>query len=144
MDFFIEEFKLKHVEEVVTLHSEEFDGWGMKGLISELSNYTRKNYVAIKDDKIIAHASFSVFDGVQLNFICVKASLRQKGIGENFLKECLALLNARKVVLEVRSKNIAAIKLYEKVGFITLAKRKNLYSAPLDDGIVMEYRKKEI
>ena len=43
-----------------------------------------------------------------------------------------------RVVLEVRSQNENAIKLYEKLGFDKLGIRKRFYSSPADDAVVME------
>ena len=41
------------------------------------------------------------------------------------------------ITLEVRSKNVPAISLYEKYGFVTVGVRKNFYKKPDDDAVLM-------
>ncbi|MCQ2609636.1 MAG: hypothetical protein MJ151_02435, partial [Lachnospiraceae bacterium] len=43
----------------------------------------------------------------------------------------------KKVLLEVRSKNEIAIKLYEKEKFVKIDTRKDYYKDPMDDCVVM-------
>ena len=41
------------------------------------------------------------------------------------------------MTLEVRLSNIAAIKLYEKFGFVSVGKRPNYYMMPSEDALIM-------
>jgi len=43
----------------------------------------------------------------------------------------------------VRSRNSAALALYNKLGFEKLGVRKNFYSFPKDDAVVMQYNKND-
>jgi ribosomal-protein-alanine N-acetyltransferase len=45
------------------------------------------------------------------------------------------------VFLEVRESNAAAIALYSTLGFVVTGRRKNYYSGPREDALVMERRK---
>ena len=65
-------------------------------------------------------------------------------IAEKLLTESMALLprGISSVVMEVRSQNIAALALYNKLGFEKLGVRKNFYSVPKDNAVVMQYNKK--
>ena len=45
---------------------------------------------------------------------------------------------AGRMLLEVRKSNKAAIDLYEKYQFTRLGERKNYYSNPTEDAIIME------
>ena len=44
-----------------------------------------------------------------------------------------------RIVLEVRSSNVAAIRLYEKMGFVKLGVRRNFYQFPEEDADIMEF-----
>lgn len=71
--------------------------------------------------------------GVDLNY-------RRKKIGENllkcFIKYCLEN-SLEKIFLEVRESNETAIKFYLKNNFAVIGKRKNFYSNPTEDAILM-------
>jgi ribosomal-protein-alanine N-acetyltransferase len=42
--------------------------------------------------------------------------------------------------LEVRESNVAARRLYERLGFAEIARRPNYYSSPVETAIVMEMK----
>jgi ribosomal-protein-alanine N-acetyltransferase len=44
------------------------------------------------------------------------------------------------IFLEVRSSNVAARNLYEKLGFLQVGCRQGYYSSPPEDGIVMRFQ----
>jgi ribosomal-protein-alanine N-acetyltransferase len=44
------------------------------------------------------------------------------------------------ISLEVRESNSPAISLYEKFGFLVEGKRKNFYSVPTEDALIMTKR----
>ncbi len=72
--------------------------------------------------------------------ICVEKNARRGGIGGKLLTEGLKLAKedgAEKMFLEVRSKNDPAKALYEKAGFKEVGVRKNYYSDPQDDAVIM-------
>ncbi|MGN1119506.1 MAG: GNAT family N-acetyltransferase, partial [Oscillospiraceae bacterium] len=48
-----------------------------------------------------------------------------------------ALPGAQRWVLEVRESNEKAISLYKKLGFENAGMRKNFYSKPVENGIIM-------
>lgn len=49
-----------------------------------------------------------------------------------------------RIVLEARVTNEAAISLYQKMGFVNLGIRKNLYEHPVEDGVIMSYTRRKI
>lgn len=140
----IQPFEVKHIEDVTEIHSQVMDGWSMKGLISDLANTSTQSYVATYDDRALAFCSYLVTDDAELVFVCTHQAFRSQGIATKLLVE--TIINSlpsgiKKVVLEVRSKNETAIGLYEKLGFVKLGIRKNFYSTPADDAVVMELTK---
>ncbi len=55
--------------------------------------------------------------------ICISPDFQKQGLGTKFVKHILEMLKARgckKIKLRVSMKNIAAIKMYEKCGFVNV------------------------
>jgi [ribosomal protein S18]-alanine N-acetyltransferase len=81
-----------------------------------------------------------VLDEVHINNIAVHPDTRGKGTGRILLEFVLGLtagLGARRATLEVRRSNAAALKLYERLGFQTAGVRKNYYSNPVEDALIL-------
>lgn len=75
-------------------------------------------------------------DIIDLLNIIVKPEYQNQGIGSVLLKYIIDNKQEKKIMLEVRSKNINAIKLYQKYDFKIINIRKNYYKD--DDAIIME------
>lgn len=75
-------------------------------------------------------------DIIDLLNIIVKPEYQNQGIGSVLLKYIIDNKQDKKTMLEVRSKNINAIKLYQKYDFKIINIRKNYYKD--DDAIIME------
>ena len=75
-------------------------------------------------------------DIIDLLNIIVKPEYQNQGIGSVLLKYIIDNKEDKKLMLEVRSKNINAIKLYQKYDFKIINIRKNYYKD--DDAIIME------
>jgi len=93
--------------------------------------------------RVVGYGVMSVAAGEShiLN-ICVDDQYQQRGIGRQLLQRLLQMaqkLEAECSFLEVRPKNLAAVKLYESEGFLELAVRKNYYPAAegREDALVM-------
>ncbi len=97
--------------------------------------------VAEHNNKIIGYAG-CVFaaDEADITNIAVDSYVRRMGIGRRLLL-CL-VEQAQKaglanIFLEVRVSNEAARRLYVQTGFEVVGLRKNFYSKPAEDGILM-------
>ena len=75
-------------------------------------------------------------DIIDLLNIIVKPEYQNQGIGSVLLKYIIDNKQDKKIMLEVKSKNINAIKLYQKYDFKIINIRKNYYKD--DDAIIME------
>ncbi len=75
-------------------------------------------------------------DIIDLLNIIVKPEYQNQGIGSDLLKYIIDNKQDKKIMLEVRSQNINAIKLYQKYDFKIINIRKNYYKD--DDAIIME------
>lgn len=111
-----------------------FDGNGIPVTVDEEAEFLKsighsRNeafFVARRDSKIIGTAHYTAFTKKRMAHrgefgICVRKSECGRGVGSMLLGEILSfakdVARSQIVSLEVRSDNIAAIKLYEKFGF---------------------------
>ncbi len=73
--------------------------------------------------------------------VAVHPSYRRQGIAEKLLKALLAAAKKegiRRLFLEVRASDAAAISLYQKEGFCRIALRKDYYTRPREDAWIMQ------
>lgn len=93
------------------------------------------------ESRIVGFAAFrQVGDDGELLQIAVEIGERRCGIGSLLLGAITDYASKKaldSILLEVRSGNGAAIALYKKHGFEYVRIRKNYYSAPVEDAIVM-------
>ena len=84
-------------------------------------------------------------DEMQLLNISIAAKQQRKGLGCQLLDEAVQMargLNMRRMLLEVRPSNAAALGLYRAAGFCEIGLRRGYYPAEnnvREDAIVMEY-----
>ncbi len=79
---------------------------------------------------------------IQIIDITIKEPYRNKGYGKKLMQELINIAkkeNCTKIFLEVRVSNTVASHLYGNFGFIETGKRKNYYSGPTEDALMMEY-----
>jgi [ribosomal protein S18]-alanine N-acetyltransferase len=75
----------------------------------------------------------------EIENIVVSESVRRIGFGSRLLQEFLAFARAQgaeKIFLEVRESNLAARRLYEKLGFSESGRRASYYQQPQEAAIV--------
>ena len=106
---------------------------------------TDKNvgFVAVEKSsgKVAAYGGMlAVLDEGQITNIATHPDFRRMGLGEGIVASLIEYCKENGLVLlslEVRESNSAAIALYEKLGFLRAGVRKNFYTSPLENGIVM-------
>lgn len=117
------------------------DAWSAGVIAATLAAPTARCFVA-ENGEVCAFCAWScVLDTANLDALSVKADARRQGIGRGLLEYAIAQLRAQGVCvlqLEVRSRNDAARNLYVRMGFAPNGRRKDFYSAPADDAILME------
>lgn len=88
-------------------------------------------WVLANKQDIIAHGVMSVAIGeCHLLTLCVHPDHQRKGLARRLLKlllERAVKLDAQVCFLEVRQSNVAAIELYNSLGFFQIGERKNYY-----------------
>jgi ribosomal-protein-alanine N-acetyltransferase len=76
----------------------------------------------------------------EIENVVVARERQQLGIGTRLIQEVLLRAHsggATSVLLEVRESNLAARRLYEKLGFSEQGRRKGYYSSPIEDALVL-------
>ncbi|MBR6523113.1 MAG: ribosomal protein S18-alanine N-acetyltransferase [Clostridia bacterium] len=136
----IEIMKENHISQVSEIARQSLpDAWSESAFSDELKNKAATVFVALSDNRPIGFGGVQkVLDEAYITNIAVKKEARRKGVGKALLK---AIINhcadSSFVSLEVRVSNSAAIKLYEKSGFVSQGIRKNFYSHPSEDANIM-------
>ena len=95
----------------------------------------------ISSAEVVAYGGMiSVLDEGQITNIATHPDFRRRGLGIKILSSLIDYAKENGILsvsLEVRQSNFAAIELYKKLGFTEAGIRKNFYTSPKEDGIVM-------
>jgi ribosomal-protein-alanine N-acetyltransferase len=91
--------------------------------------------------RVVAYCAYRVvLDEASVMNVAVASEWRRRGVARLLLRMALrraAHAGARRAFLEVREGNVAAIALYESLGFTRAGLRRRYYRDPVEDGIVM-------
>lgn len=141
----IREMIVEDVEVVYELECLLFgkSAWPKETLISDMESFDFD--VLVENDQIIGYCSLMVNgDYADVLNIGVHPEFRQQGYGTMLMKHMIAkadLYEVKNVTLEVRVSNFKAISLYESLGFIRVAKRKQYYQDG-EDALLMILERK--
>lgn len=98
--------------------------------------------VAVADGTVTGYIGFlGVLDELEVTNVATHPDYRRRGVGRALVAALLDHAKQgdfRRVSLEVRVSNAAAIALYESLGFTPCGLRKNFYSSPREDGVIYE------
>ena len=115
------------------------DPWSLSSFEAEFERDGTVFITAEENGEICGFITASrVLDEVSIYNVAVTEKHRRKGIAEkmmNFLAENSE--GAAFITLEVRESNNAAIGLYEKLGYKEVGRRRNFYSNPTENAILM-------
>lgn len=81
-----------------------------------------------------------VLDQCELESMAVREDARRQGIGAALLRAVIAWARergARRIGLEVRAGNAAAIRLYERLGLKAEGRRRGYYADPAEDAVLL-------
>ncbi|MBQ4232622.1 MAG: ribosomal protein S18-alanine N-acetyltransferase [Lachnospiraceae bacterium] len=109
---------------------------------NDFFKYMDNHYlIAECDGQVVGYVGFMKYvDDGDITRIAVLEEYRRNHIAEALLDKLFALETAngvKSIKLEVRESNAAARGLYDKLGFVNVGVRKNYYTDPIEDGIVM-------
>ena len=134
----------EELDRVVAIEAASFSKpWTREMLARELrhSDVTRVYVLKLADGRLVAFcACWLVMDEVHINTVAVEAAMRRRGLATALLDHVLADVigaGARQATLEVRRSNTAALRLYERLGFVVAAVRSKYYADPEEDGLIL-------
>ena len=140
-------FAAAHVDAVADIEQACFaDPWTREGLREELDNPCACFLTAVDETGTAAGyiGCHTVLDEGYIANVAVSPAFRRQGIGRMLVQELLARSEALAfVTLEVRASNAPAIALYTGCGFVPVGTRKNFYSHPAEDALLMTAYLKE-
>ncbi len=131
------------VRQVADIEAECFTSpWSYEAFFRELSNPNARTWVAVSEDGTAVGFlnAYFVLDEASLNNIAVSAAWRRQGIGRALIETAIGYCRQNGMVsfiLEVRKSNLPAITLYEKLGFRKVGERRNFYTLPDEDALLM-------
>jgi ribosomal-protein-alanine N-acetyltransferase len=117
--------------------------WTREMLARELqqSNVARVYVARLPGHPVAAFcACWLVYDELHINTIAVEPTLRRQGLATalmTWILEEAAREGAVRVYLEVRRSNTPAHALYDRLGFSVAGLRRNYYSSPEEDALVL-------
>lgn len=115
--------------------------WTEDMLAEELYNPAASYIVAEDPDgQVLGYAGLHVvLDEGYIDNVAVRPDCRRQGIGDRLLDTFCRFGQAHLafLTLEVRPSNTAAVALYEKHGFQAAGRRKDYYTAPREDALLL-------
>lgn len=140
--FSIRKMRREDVAEVASLEQKIFpDAWSENAIYETWKQRQTMLLVAREDSKIIGYLIlYFVLEDGEIARIAVADEHRRKGVAGKMLRE-LALLcrenGVNRLMLDVRESNEAARAFYVKQGFEIDGIRKNYYSNPAENAVLM-------
>lgn len=121
------------------------DPWTRQDLTAAIDGsphrYNLVAYLQSAPQTPVAFACFLTFPPTaDLQMVAVAPASRGQGIGRQLLQECFHQLKGAgctQCLLELRCSNTPALRLYQGLGFSTLAIKPKLYSHPSEDGLLL-------
>jgi [ribosomal protein S18]-alanine N-acetyltransferase len=129
---------------VLEVENESFTNpWTREMYSWELQNRSVCHIFVVRtpDCRVAGFCAFwLVFDEIHINNLAMRPTFRGRGIGTALLHHVLAEarnLGARRATLEVRASNDGARRLYDRLGFYVAGTRRNYYSHPVEDALIL-------
>lgn len=125
---------------ILALETASFSNpWTADNFDAMMQSSVTQLWVVRDHGQIVAFCSCYVFGTEQLdiNTVAVAESRRRQGIARALLQRVLLDTQARSATLDVRRSNIAAIRLYEGLGFAVTDTRPQYYENPKEDALIL-------
>lgn len=115
--------------------------WSLESITASLGDPQSVFYAALENGAVIGYIGmqFVLDEGYVLN-VAVAGAHRRKGVGSALLQTLVTRCkkeNFAFLTLEVRESNRAARSLYGQFGFIKVGERKNYYTQPDENAVLM-------
>lgn len=115
--------------------------WTEACVEKELTNPLSLWLTALKDGEVVGYiGSQSVLGEADIMNVAVSPDHRREGIAKRLLvelEEALRKNGVYSLTLEVRPSNLAALALYETLGYSEIGRRPNYYHRPKEDALIL-------
>jgi len=132
------------IDDILAIESASFTNPWTRGMyLSELEQEGRSFLYLARDDRghAVGFCSFwRILDELHINNLAVEPDSRHRGVARALLARALGdgfHLGVRRATLEVRRSNIAAQQLYGTFGFSVAGVRREYYSSPVEDALIL-------
>lgn len=131
------------LDQVMVLENKCFSvPWQAEAFQNEIQKNMLAHYTVLEEDgQIIGYGGvWYIMDEGHITNIAIHPDFRKRGLGKRLVGEMMlqaAKKQIRQMTLEVRVSNIAAISLYESMGFESAGVRPNYYSDNHEDALIM-------
>ncbi len=135
----IKELSKEYIKDVAEIEKVCFSRpWNEISIEAELQNEFSKFYVAVENGRGVGYVGLYALTGeADIVRVAVLPEYRQKGIARAVLSKSLESVEGD-VFLDVRESNTAAINLYKSLGFYDTGVRKDYYSNPTENAVLMK------
>lgn len=138
----LREMMVDDLDQVMEIEEAEFSiPWTREGFLTYLMKDHAMFLVVEEKGQILAYAGLlMVLDEGDVTNVAVRRDRRSEGIGGFLMESMMRLsfdLGIRRIHLEVRAGNDTARRLYKRLGFTEDGLRKNYYSDPKEDAVLM-------
>jgi len=136
----------EHLDQILAIENVSFSHpWSRESYLYELKqNRLSHYYGCFSGEELLAYAGlWLIIDEGHIANVAVKPEYRGQGLGELLMRRVIAdclFRQIRWMTLEVRESNAAARSLYTKLGFGVAGRRKNYYTLPAEDALIMTLR----
>lgn len=118
--------------------------WSQKAIEDEVNNPNAFFVTAVDEEKILGYGGMHcTHQECYIDNIAVFGHQRKKGVGTAIVKALVQEAQRRGaeyISLEVRPSNRPAVGLYTKLGFMEEGRRRNFYSDPTEDALILTRR----
>ena len=144
----LREMLVEDLEQVMKIERELFSPpWTREGFFTYLTHKDAMFLVVEEKGEILAYCGLlMVLDEGDITNVAVRPDRQREGIGHFLMDSLIRLAEEQGVTtihLEVRVGNDTAIRLYERMGFTRDGIRKQYYTDPVEDALLMTRLPKE-
>ncbi|OGP63213.1 MAG: ribosomal-protein-alanine N-acetyltransferase [Deltaproteobacteria bacterium RBG_13_53_10] len=131
-----------YLEKILEIENLSFSApWSLNGFLQELENPVSQLWALMSDGVLRGYLCFwSIQEEMQLLDLAVHPRYRGQGHASFLLRKIIEHGCSKgifRIWLEVRVSGSTARKLYEKFGFVENGRRKDYYTDPREDAVIM-------
>lgn len=142
MEYNIVPMDRSHIEQIAALERECFSTPWSEAMLTEVLFDSQASFIVAESEEggVLGYAGLQVvLDEGYIDNIAVEPNARRHGVADELLDVFCRFgeANLAFLTLEVRASNAPAIALYRKHGFEEAGRRKNYYTKPTEDAVIM-------